>query len=174
MAVLKNNKFVLQYWDQLVAIDNESIQVTLDGDRFSHQPDSGASQVDGWYAAYEEGVFVFFKDNLDRILIGWNQSAIDVDLIDRVNWLNSFSGRLFECFDKGNRSLLKANYHSYRRFIFNPLKLFSEFVMPDDNWGLVADLPSFIHSSIEDGSIYTKFDQLQKRDSSKTGSEPNT
>ncbi len=169
MAVRSENLFILKAWHQSVSFDDSAIQVAFDDDRFSYQRYEGEGKFDGWYAKYHEGVFVFFKDNRDRIIIGWNQNAVDVEQINRIDWSSALSGRFFTCYDKCNQSLLKCSYHTYRRFAFNPLKLIGEFFIPDDDWGLECDLPSFIHSSIEDGSIRSKFDQLQQRDSSGKG-----
>ncbi|OED48050.1 hypothetical protein ACH42_02785 [Endozoicomonas sp. (ex Bugula neritina AB1)] len=162
MAVRSENQFILKAWHRSVSFDDSAIQLALDDDCFSYQRYEGDGKFDGWYAKYDEGVFVFFKDSRDRIIIGWNQNTADVEKINRIDWSSSISGLLFECFDKNNQSLLKCHYYTYRRFGFNPLKLIGEIFMPDDDWGLVCDLPSVIHSSVKDRTIRDKLDQLGK------------
>ncbi|MFY9179902.1 MAG: hypothetical protein WAO12_09030 [Venatoribacter sp.] len=160
MIVSSKNQFILKPWSRLVSFDDSAIQITLEDGHFSCQRYEGGNKFDGWYAKYDEGVFVFFKGNNDQATIGWNKKVVNVDKIYRVDWLNNYSGRLFECFDKNNQSLMKCHYYTYRRFFLNPLSLISEIFMPDDDWGLVCDLPSVVHSSIEDKTIRKTLDQL--------------
>lgn len=164
MVARSEDKYILKYWHPSIAINNRYMQINLDGDRYSRKPHSDVNQIDGWYAAYHEGVFVLFKDNLDRILIGWKNHIVDVDRIEKVEWSSTIKGRHFECFGKGNNSLMTANYQTLRRFIFNPLALIGEFLIPDDDWGLVADLPSFVDSGVKDGGLRCRFDWLQQEE----------
>lgn len=157
--------FTLNYWDKSVAINRDSIQLILKGNGFFLSSSIGVEKIDGWYAEYSEGVFVFFKDGRNRIFIGWDQKLIDVNIIARTDWSNRLGGRIFECFDDNNVSLLRFGYNSFKRFYLNPLKLVGELLMPDDEWGLVADLPSFVHSSLESGNIKSNYKKLLLRDS---------
>ena len=160
MIVRSKNQFILKPWYRLVSFDDSAIQVELEDDHFSYQLYKGDDKFDGWYAKYDEGVFIFFKDNNNRATIGWKKKVVNIDKIYRVDWSNNYSGRLFECFDKNNQSLLKCHYDTYWQYVFNPLRFICEIFMPDDDWGLVCDLPSVIHSSIEDKTTWKILDQL--------------
>lgn len=150
MAVSRDGTYILKAWHHSVSIADHTIQVTLNDSHFSCQLSGAENRTAGWYAKYHEGIFVFLKDNNNHVIIGWNQNIVDVEKINNTTWTNTFYGRLFECFDQSSQSVLKCNYHTFRRFAFNPLKILGDLLIPDDDWGLECDLPSVIHSCIEE------------------------
>ena len=165
MAVNNNYEIYLNYWDSQVSINASKLCLSIaDGAYCSSIIDKNIVGVTGWYANYPEGIFVFFEDADGRLLIGWDGHLIDVQLIHLISWDSSVSGRLFVCYDKNQIELLKVPYRTLKRLMLNPIKLVGELVAPNDDWGLVADLPSFIHSCFVDGDLQGKYKKLFQRE----------
>ena len=166
MAV--NNIVYLNYWDKQVSINTDILGLNIIDETYCLSTIAQEIvSVAGWYAEYPEGTFVFFKDTTGRLLIGWDGNLIVVQFIHVVHWESRVSGRLFVCYDKNEVELMKVSYKTIKRLILSPIRLIRELVSPDDDWGLVADLPSFIHSCFVDGDLQDKYKKLMQR-------EPNT
>ena len=102
--------------------------------------------VDGWFSEYEEGLFGVFCDEKFKVNIVWNNNIYVISKIDRIEWRSNVCGRTFEILNNDS-VVFRFDYMTWRRFIFRPWLLFYEIFVPDDDWGLVYDIPSFVHSS---------------------------
>jgi len=76
--------------------------------------------------------------------------AIRWDSIRNIKWNSKFFGLTFIAYGGEGVAALRFRYQTIIGRIFcEPRELLLDFVAPDDDWGLVADLPSFVHSCFE-------------------------
>lgn len=113
---------------------------------------SGTPEVDGWYASYPEGVFSVFRDAADQHWVGWRDRFEPVPHVEAVGWHNGVLGRRLEIAFAGETPELSVRYQTWRALIRDPLYVL------DDDWGLVADLPSVFDSWFDDG-LRERFDE---------------
>ena len=165
--VSSKNSYSLDPWHKEVSTNKKpdgiiSIFLKENELSFLDQPQSG--NISGWYASYFEGVFVFFKDNRGRLLIGWRDKVIDVRCIKKIVFFSNWKKQSFECFDGGGHSLLMFNYMTFRELLFHPLKLFDVIFESPDEWDLVLynDLPRHISGRFQDGTIFNVYDDLME------------
>lgn len=119
--------------------------------------------INGWYAEYSEGTFVFFKNRNGELALGWRNNFELLDNVKSIDWDMSAKRRHLICYNLEGNCILEAKYRTLRRFL-NPIKLFSELFVPDDDWGLNSDLPSHVHSSFNNGNISKNFKTLLDRE----------
>lgn len=136
------------------------MRLSVSDNAYSLEESEKSEDFSGFYAKYHEGFFVFFTGSDGKLKIGWNGRLISISEVYSTHWHSDTKGRKLVCYDTENQELLTVSYHTFLRFGLNPFKLLSEVFMPDDDWGLVADLPSFVCDFIERGSLQKEFDSL--------------
>lgn len=102
-----------------------------------------SGEVCGWFAQYREGLFAFWLED-ERQFVRWRDNMVQLKPYTKINWRSGCQGRHIEIVDNGKK-LLEASYHTLLR---NPGAMFES-----DWWGLTDDLPSFVHSGHEDGTL---------------------
>jgi hypothetical protein len=159
------NNLILHYWDKSVSKDNSAMKLSC-GEKCSSllKVDGLYENFDGWYASYDRGTFCWFKNEKGHYLISWNGNQIEVDSIARVEWGVELKGRYFRCVDRNGEKLMSFRYHTIGRLFSNPGLFILEVLAPDDDFGLVSDLPSFFHSCFVSKNIETQFEKLQHRE----------
>ena len=155
-----NSEVFLERWSESVAIAPNS-KVNYPNylrlnDQYSVKPEGN----NGWYGYYPEGLFYFFRDDKGRIFIGVNEVVVPVKMVESAIWTSNLRARYFICLDRKGQVILDFKYRTLRRFIRNPLKLITEFFIPDDDWGLESDVPSFVHSRIKCNDFNEIFEKL--------------
>ncbi|MEP0068939.1 hypothetical protein [Pyruvatibacter sp.] len=152
--------YCLRAWHKVVSIKDDFIQISVEDGRFSYRRRARSGDIHGFYAKYREGVFVLYKDKGGRLSIGWKKNVLALDTVDRICWESTLRGLMFECFDQDNHSLMQVRYRWFHQYLINPLKLIWDLVVPDDEWDLVSDLPSWVDSWFDDGSLGHRFDDV--------------
>lgn len=152
MNMIEKDGVILKCWHTLVAFKkHELLSLSLGNERFKFTPYQGEQKACGFYAAYHEGIFVFFVTEDGKLQIGWKDQLVGISEIFKTVWSSEVSGRSFGAFGEDGQHLIQARYHTLKRFLLNPLGLLLEFLMSDDDWGLEADLPSFIDNYVRSG-----------------------
>ena len=127
----------------------------LNGEYVKHR---GESAISGWYADYTEGRFAFWIEP-DRQYISWRKKRIELKPSSKVHWHSRIAGRKFELFSNG---ILQLKFN-YRTLACRPWAVVTDFIIPDDDWGLDCDLPSFIHSHHSSGELSSMFVQWNEQ-----------
>lgn len=155
----------LKAWDKQVDGDRDR-QIQLSTRHSTFVADLIVSSnvgCSGWYAVYPEGVFVVFLDESDRVIVGWNGHAETLNSDTSVEWDLSGRGRHFRIVSVSkNLEIIDARYQTFWRYLKNPLLFFFDLFVPDDDWGLMADLPSFVHSSWKRGDLVARLHELKQ------------
>jgi hypothetical protein len=161
------NHLTLDPWHDAVSIDGKQLVVEILDNSFSvKQKVRGFEIIHGWYAKFHEGVFVFFEDYEGYLNVGWKKSLCKLLRVSQIDWISKTTGRQFTCLDENNDPILDVSYQTLRRFLFNPSLVYSEVFLQDDDWGLVADLPSFVHSGYNANKLRNRFSELLTRENS--------
>ncbi|KZX53508.1 hypothetical protein A3709_10305 [Halioglobus sp. HI00S01] len=158
------SEYILRPWHEVVATDAGLLKISVSKGEYRASEALESIESQGWYASYDEGDFVFLRNERGLFCIGWQEKLVELDQIAQIEWESTTRGRSLECRDHQGELLLKVRYRTSKRFLKNPLKLFEELLVPDDDWGLAADLPSFIHSCIEDNNVSEQYELLKKRE----------
>ncbi len=143
--VIANMSVVLERWnprlgrDQYIALGNGSLAPV------QTEP---VEKIDGWYAEYKEGLFAFWQ-NGHKQFVRWRNSEAELTPGLSVRWASRMSHRQF-VIESGQDILLRAKYHTLLR---EPWRIVVDFLAPDDDWGLVNDLPSWVHSGFVNGDL---------------------
>jgi hypothetical protein len=116
-------------------------------------PAQKADRVSGWYADYDEGRFAFWLEG-DRQFVSWRNKKVELLQSTVMQWESNISGRSFKIVC-GGKIRLVANYHTLLR---RPWRIITDILFMDDDWGLVNDLPSVIHSEYESGNLVNLID----------------
>jgi hypothetical protein len=152
MSMIEKDGVILKCWHNVVVFKKHKLLLlSLNNDRFKFTPYQGDQKPCGFYAAYHEGIFAFFATRDGKLQIGWKDQLVDISEISKTVWSSKVSGRSLQALGENGQHLIKAKYHTLKRFLLNPLGLLLEFLMPDDDWGLEADLPSFIDTYVRSG-----------------------
>ena len=150
--MIKKEDVILKCWHSVVAFKkHQLLTLGVNKGHFQFSPYEGELKPCGFYAAYHEGIFVFFATEDGKVLIGWKDKLVDVPTIYKAEWSSKASGRCFEAFDQSGQSLMLIRYQTLKQYLWSPFKLLYDILIPDDDWGLVADIPSFIHSHVKSG-----------------------
>jgi hypothetical protein len=157
VAAKANSRPLLARWHPLVG---DSYAVRLDGRgrvsaRYALKEDA-PSAPEGVYAHYPEGVFAVFVTEAE-IWVQWHDRQVKLLRDHEVAWQSTFKGRSFRLCRNGEPDLEFA----YRTLVRGPWRLIVDLLVPDDDWGLVADLPSFIHSHFRDGPKLAEMVRVQ-------------
>ena len=160
MAATDNLIHKLKPWDNQVSIDGQCLELLEYGDDYSLDNLDGEANLDGFYAQYHEGTFVLFQSKSGQLKIGWNGKLLELSKVKRTRWYSNIKGRCLVCFDGESNELLRINYHTISRFKLNPFKILAEVFTPDDDWGLVADLPSFLNDFFDRGCSISDLENL--------------
>ena len=157
-------KVVLQYWHSLVSNDEQFLEVEflmpelrIEGLEYSKK---NQEVLRGFYACYDEGVFFLFAKDTE-IYIGWDHRIVAMSDVASVSWRSAFFGRFFCVKNSLGKALVVKKYRTMFFRLMNPYAFFMDFF--DDDWGLVADLPSFVHSSFGGGSLFEDLQCLLNR-----------
>lgn len=129
-------------WHTLVAAGKSLL--TLDENGAFIESESLESP-NGTFAIYDEGVFAVWVIRRETIFVQANQQVAQVFPTDELRRGNEIRGRHFAVLRDGVPRLT-FDYKTFRSLMKRPWKLIQEILAPDDDWGLVADLPSFVHS----------------------------
>lgn len=157
----------LQLWATTVAVNDAEVKlapwhslVSVEATTITLSPSGGykvsaaiESEVKGLYAKYPECLFASWigNDGMLNLQSGTNKLVVQFD--DAVHWQSSALGRRFSVRRDG-AEIFAIRYHTFfRRLRQRPWSILTEIFMPDDDWGLVCDLPSFIHSNYKDLSL---------------------
>lgn len=160
--MLNSEKFLLRPWHSEVSLSNELIAIEIRSDRFGVIESSQIPiNPSGTYAAYPEGVFVFLTMGKNKVAIGWEHRIFYISDVSSIEWKSDLSGRSFSINLTSSNSSEHFNYVTRSR---NPIKIISDVLFPDDEWGLECDLPSFIHSTFLDGTLVDKLELYLKAD----------
>lgn len=156
-----NTPLILKYYELGVSINAQPIEVSINKEKsfFYKEVTAAPKEWHGWYAKYHEGIFIFFKDKQGQLFIGWNGQLVDTKNIIDIKWSSSLRASKFECFDINNISILKFKYETLRKFIFHPLDLLLELLIPDE-WSYTLDLPGLIYCSFKEDSLENKFNSM--------------
>jgi hypothetical protein len=114
----------------------------------SFVPTKTVQKVSGWYADYDEGRFIYWHEG-DQQYISWRGKTVKLEPSSRVEWESTIPGRRFRLVGDG-KTVLCAKYHTMLR---RPWRIVTDLLFPDDDWGLVFDLPSTIHSGHKRGQL---------------------
>jgi hypothetical protein len=153
---------VLQRWHEKLGCSRYAALSTQAG-LVMHMARPG--RVDGWYAQYAEGLFAYWFDG-ERHFLHWRGRTVPLLPASSIEWSSGAFGLTFKVFCKGTAEL-SFGYHTVIR---EPWRLITDLVVPDDDWGLVFDLPSFIHSHYAAGSLPQLLAEWNARgDLAKTG-----
>lgn len=101
--------------------------------------------IDGWFEEYSEGLFAVFCDHTKQAYVFWNGSIYYITYDTTIEWNNTVYGRLFRLI-KNNQAELEFNYMTWHKFITHPWAIITEIFLPDDDYGLINDLPGYVHS----------------------------
>ena len=146
----------VERWEQTLG---KSKYLLFTEERFS--PICKSGEVSGWYADYDEGRFAYWFDG-DRQYIYWRGKKIELVSTSRIEWESTITGRSFKVISNG-KIQLHLKYHTLAR---RPWRLITDIVFMDDDWGLVYDLPSFIHSRHTEGDLGNQLEQWTAHDNS--------
>ncbi len=152
MNMIEKDGVILKCWHTLVAFKkHELLSLSLGNERFKFTPYRGEQKACGVYAAYHEGIFVFFATEDGTLQIGWKDQLVDVSEISKTVWSGKVSGLSFEAIGQNGQCLMLVKYQTLRQYLWNPFKFLYDILVPDDDWGLVADLPDFIDTYVVSG-----------------------
>jgi hypothetical protein len=155
VVVKRKREFFLGYWHLIVSRKarlarlecNDSLTESISLYFIKDQKKS----ICGLYAKYPEGIFsVFFADD-ENIYMCWKNKIICLDKVKKVSWRSVFFGRRFEAFDEKGNALLSFKYKTLWLGLLSPVLFVGDLF--DDDWGLVADLPSFVDSALNEGNL---------------------
>lgn len=145
---------IISPWHDIVSIKRKKLflrEATLSYELGVY---SGAPKyISGWYAKYPEGIFILFRSSDGKIKIGFKDKLLDIEQITSIVWSASFKKRSFKVIDERNELLSEFNYNRTINYVFRPWKFFFEAFVPDDDWGLEADLPSFVDSCFKNRNV---------------------
>jgi hypothetical protein len=147
VAAKANSSPLLARWHPVVG-DSYAVQLDSRG-RMTAQyarKEDAPSAPGGVYAHYPEGVFAVFVAE-EEIWLQWQDRQVKLLRDHDVAWQSTFGGRSFGLSRNGETDLA----FTYQTLIRRPWRLIADLLMPDDDWGLVADLPGFVHSHFRDG-----------------------
>ena len=117
-------------------------------------PTEKSGEISGWYARYDEGTFAYWRQD-ERDFVSWRKKVIELSPATMVEWSSTASGRHFKVEKQGVTKLTFSYYTLLRR----PWRMLTELLIPDDDWGLVFDLPSFVHSCFISQNFDTHLEQ---------------
>lgn len=108
------------------------------------------SEISGAYAKYKEGIFAVWCDSeIEEIWLTCNGSSTKLSLDCKLTWQSKLFSRKFSVeTDSGQFISFR-----YKTLIYEPWRLITDLFIPNDDWGLVFDLPSFVHSSHLNGTL---------------------
>lgn len=155
-------KYILGYWDSIVSHENKILIYEVDllkVESCSFQY-SNKEKVNGFYAEYVEGIFSVFT-NGRVIFICWGNEVVNLDDVKKISWKSSFFGREFKVYGNNGKVLMYFKYKTFFRSMLNPVEFMGNLL--DDDWGLVADLPSFIDSSVKAGDLFIRMEEIKCR-----------
>lgn len=138
---------LLQKWDSRDALTPEfqEFDVTFKKWRPIHRDEINREiKIQGWFSKFPEGIFASFEVEYD-VYFYWNSLIYVFKDGDSVKWRSAITGRTFNIY-RNSCLMFEARYMTLKRFILSPWKIFEDLLLPDDDWGLENDLPSFVHS----------------------------
>lgn len=154
----------LIYWDKSVSIGKTTLSIDLSQRKLIFLPEiEDNKEIFGWYAKYNEGVFYIFTDDRNNLYIGFDKNHINVSFVSSIQWHSNIKNRKFQAYSEGRDIILEFKYKTLINSLKKPWSILEDIFIPDDDWGLVSDLPSFIHSSFRQGRLYDDFNRLRHK-----------
>ena len=146
MNIAPHRTLHLTPWHKSVSYGRQNLVIVTSSShaRMSHKSRDEASS-DGFYAVYPEGWFFVALDEAGRAVFGWERVAISFSDVKRVDW----SGRLFS---REFSAEIKSGHvicFRYKTLVRQPWRIVTDIILPDDDWGLVCDLPSWADSMLK-------------------------
>lgn len=148
-------KTVLERWSERTGTDRF---VSIQADGSKPVAIAAARPVAGWYAKYKEGLFAYWLSG-ERQFVRWRDHTIELNTGTEIVWESRVFGRRFTVRKQG-KMILEATYHTLLRNLGDAF---------DDWWGLVNDLPSFVHSGHSAGSLATQLSEWNAKSDAQQG-----
>ncbi|MGZ3744995.1 MAG: hypothetical protein ACXWRE_07550 [Pseudobdellovibrionaceae bacterium] len=142
---LDSNQLLLKRWFVPTHLENQTAMFSifsLADKRLRELPKEEVATLNlvGWYQPYTEGIFSIFKISSNQWCIYCNDQLLNLTPELKIFWKNTLGGRQLNIF-RSEKLMFSFRYQTWRAILRDPTYIF------DDDWGLVADLPSFLHSN---------------------------
>jgi hypothetical protein len=131
----------LKPWHQSVSYRGQNLVIVTSTNHahLSHKNRDDASP-NGFYAVYPEGWFFVALDEGGQTVAGWKRATISLSEVSRIDWSHGLFCREFTAKIEGK----KVASFKYRTLLRQPWRVVTDLIVPDDDWGLVCDLPSWV------------------------------
>lgn len=165
MVAESDRDILMKYWDHRVSIDGHYLRLRMDNQlrvrNLSIVRNNAGDVVSGFYASYREGVVVLFRCE-EKVYFGIDSRVFDLNKVSNISWGSSIWGRHFQIkfLDQRNSEIFR--YKTLWRDVISLSGILQD--LWDEDWGLNADMPSFIHSFFNDGTLADKLDLLIERE----------
>jgi hypothetical protein len=145
----------LERWSERTGTDRF---IAIPTDRSEPIPTGVPQHVCGWYAQYKEGLFAYWQ-SAEQEFVRWRDDKVVLKPGMEIEWKSQLLGRQFQVQGHG-KTLLTVSYHTLLRNLGDVF---------DDWWGLVDDLPSFVHSGHQRGTLIKQLHDWNKRSNAQQG-----
>lgn len=156
--------YLLKCWHKIVSGGSEFLQIQEYPFKKQHikkDDPIAKEEIKGFFACYPEGIFCWYKNNSGALFISWNGKRQVLGSIDTIQWTSEMWGRHFVARDKQDKIVMDFRYQTAKGLFFShPFEFIVELFCPDDDWGLVGDLPSFVDSCFNDNTIFDSFESI--------------
>jgi hypothetical protein len=148
---------ILHPWELRVSGGYKYIELNIQSDRvdIQHASDADIDNSDGWFAVYEQEVFGVFmesenSDSVPALLLRGKVCPLTPDT--KLHSRLYLTHRAFTL-SKG-RNTIRFNYQRlWWNLIRRPIFAISNVLFADDWWGVVCDLPSWVESQWNSGTL---------------------
>ncbi|MCG3269325.1 hypothetical protein [Yoonia sp. I 8.24] len=143
MDYLENKMLHLKPWHKSVSYRGKNLVVAIaeNNARVAHKSRYVAS-ADGFYAVYPEGWFFIALDEGGRTVAGWKHALLSLSEVNRIARSQGLFCREFSAEVEGN----PVATFKYRTLFRQPWRIVTDLIVPDDDWGLVCDLPGWVYT----------------------------